>query len=1039
MVSAADSDANDASKSGGEIVQRGEEWQLWPPRGEPSRGMPPAHVHLMDTIELAALLAAALAHAQLEDAPWHDAAATPPSVPQQLGAGETGAASSEREPDPLSPAARAIDAALRAAAILAIETEEAAARSPAARSPAALSPAPAPHTPQHASMEAATAGTDVEVGASVGAVGETGEADPVQPRGAQGALGADQRGRELDADALIGSLASLASDGGGARQGDGVDATGEGGTRWQGVLVYVGSRADDSSSARLMRSFNEGISSVGGIASAWWGAASDWLDAELQTPPNPAVMSGPLADGGTYGGIAMNASPAGHDASTLQPSDGGSVGGDAAQLMQPLGAEDWAQVRGVGMRVISGTSDGVQVVRRFFSMSSASPFGAATASVAGTFTSFVSGTFAAPPPPTRRTKRKKTRTKKGAKKKGAKKKGGAARASGSVGRGSSSSSKESAREAVVALRLQLRAEQLLAFAMAREHSLLYMLRSASAAAAADAVHQHLPTGLGGAAGIGEAFGGASHHDGRRGGHEPNFAYFSSIHRLTLLPESPPQRQPAWSQPPAANPPRYHPPSDAVAAVAAAAAAAAAASAAPPDHVDSLHRTFTAQAAAAALAAAAAEAEDGAAADDGVRALVPYSLVQRVGGQQPAAADYTSFLIAELQRLLDEGVIFSQVAVPRGSKAVRRQPSASPRRKRKRKAPKAGASSKRASASTPSRENSGASSGGGVGSWDALTGSVTSGVQSWLGGLFPPDPDSQDFSSSDRSDALRKGAGRGTQARAGGGSAAAPTARGARPVASRSKAARNSATSTTPKKSGAKAVAKTRLSQPKPKPKASAKKKARASSQTKTPPSRRPDEDSAVDGATELDLEVRSGEATPTHAGAVLSESGGLEAAVVDKAGGAADDAINLPGLLSDCTEATDDPISPCAPAVEELPLAEERSPAAFTVPPELLTAEPIADVEAESPAPDDSLETAHHATRAPHILPKKRKRRAVAAAASTAAGGGVEGRRKGKSHRQKAVPTLRVATTEAKQKPATSGRKTKGKAKSKLSKSKVAG
>jgi len=233
---------------------------------------------------------------------------------------------------------------------------------------------------------------------------------------------------------------------------------------------------------------------------------------------------------------------------------------------------------------------------------------------------------------------------------------------------------------------------------------------------------------------------------------------------------------------------------------------------------------------------------------------------------------------------------------------------------------------------------------------------------------------------------------------------------------------------------------------KPKLKAKAKKKkkrkARARLKTNAQPSHTAEVDRAFDEASERDDAVRSSHSAPAQTDAASNRGDELDAATVDEADAADDGAIEPVGDLSGHTEAAHEVSASGAPAVAEVPLVDERQrAAAFTVPPELLTADPIVDSQAESPAPDEMVAAARGLTRAPPTLSEQRKRRAAAAAVSPVAVDSAPRTRKGKSRQRNAVSASGVVAAEAKQKLATSGsgRSRKAKAKSKLSKSKVAG
>ena len=299
------------------------------------------------------------------------------------------------------------------------------------------------------------------------------------------------------------------------------------------------------------------LSSVERLTSSWWASTSAWLETELVTPEHPAGgsagrPSSPQADvdvaasAGASAGTGTTAGGSAAAGGTGTTAGGGVVGGE---LLQPLGAheiqETFQAVSSYGMRVWSYTNDGVSVVRRFFS-TSLGPSISSISSISSTFS-----TSLGPPTPskgkgskgkkqkkTKKTTKTSTPTGTKARKATARGSAGAARKGprkATAGESAKATPKATLVEsiadessaavlarsarltrltcsqssaAVLALRLQLRAEQLLAFQMARDHALLYALRSTAAVAATDAAMQGQP---------------------------PGYAHFESIHRLTVLP------------------------------------------------------------------------------------------------------------------------------------------------------------------------------------------------------------------------------------------------------------------------------------------------------------------------------------------------------------------------------------------------------------------------------------------------------------------------------------------------------------------------
>lgn len=347
----------------------------------------------------------------------------------------------------------------------------------------------------------------------------------------------------------------------------------------------------------MSRTVTGSLSSVERLTSSWWASTSAWLETELVTPEHPAGGSAgrpltPMADvdvaasAGAHHGAGGSAAAGG----TGTTAGGAVVGGE---ILQPLGAneiqETFQSMSSYGMRMWSYTNDGVSVVRRFFSTSL--------------------GPLPAPSKGKGRRKKKttKTSTPTGTKARKATAKGSAGAARKGPRRataGESAKATPKARlvesiadessAAVLALRLQLRAEQLLAFQMARDHALLYALRSTAAVAATDAAMQGQP---------------------------PGYAHFESIHRLTVLPVD-------------GGPPVVA--------------------------EDSTRVTMGGPG-----GMGGGEGRVGFGGGDeeasAVRALVPYGSSRgRDGcGKLPG---YANFLISELSRLLDEGLVFSQVGL-----------------------------------------------------------------------------------------------------------------------------------------------------------------------------------------------------------------------------------------------------------------------------------------------------------------------------------------------------------------------------------------
>ena len=281
------------------------------------------------------------------------------------------------------------------------------------------------------------------------------------------------------------------------------------------------------------------LSSVERLTSSWWASTSAWLETELVTPEHPAGgsagrPSSPQADvdvaasAGASAGTGTTAGGSAAAGGTGTTAGGGVVGGE---LLQPLGAheiqETFQAVSSYGMRVWSYTNDGVSVVRRFFSTSLGPPTPSKGKGSKGKKQKKTKKTTKTSTPTGTKARKATARGSAGAARKGPRKAtaGESAKATPKATLVESIADESSAAvlarsarltrltcsqssAAVLALRLQLRAEQLLAFQMARDHALLYALRSTAAVAATDAAMQGQP---------------------------PGYAHFESIHRLTVLP------------------------------------------------------------------------------------------------------------------------------------------------------------------------------------------------------------------------------------------------------------------------------------------------------------------------------------------------------------------------------------------------------------------------------------------------------------------------------------------------------------------------
>ena len=281
------------------------------------------------------------------------------------------------------------------------------------------------------------------------------------------------------------------------------------------------------------------LSSVERLTSSWWASTSAWLETELVTPEHPAGgsagrPSSPQADvdvaasAGASAGTGTTAGGSAAAGGTGTTAGGGVVGGE---LLQPLGAheiqETFQAVSSYGMRVWSYTNDGVSVVRRFFSTSLGPHTPSKGKGSKGKKQKKTKKTTKTSTPTGTKARKATARGSAGAARKGPRKAtaGESAKATPKATLVESIADESSAAvlarsarltrltcsqssAAVLALRLQLRAEQLLAFQMARDHALLYALRSTAAVAATDAAMQGQP---------------------------PGYAHFESIHRLTVLP------------------------------------------------------------------------------------------------------------------------------------------------------------------------------------------------------------------------------------------------------------------------------------------------------------------------------------------------------------------------------------------------------------------------------------------------------------------------------------------------------------------------
>ena len=281
------------------------------------------------------------------------------------------------------------------------------------------------------------------------------------------------------------------------------------------------------------------LSSVERLTSSWWASTSAWLETELVTPEHPAGgsagrPSSPQADvdvaasAGASAGTGTTAGGSAAAGGTGTTAGGGVVGGE---LLQPLGAheiqETFQAVSSYGMRVWSYTNDGVSVVRRFFSASLGPPTPSKGKGSKGKKQKKTKKTTKTSTPTGTKARKATARGSAGAARKGPRKAtaGESAKATPKATLVESIADESSAAvlarsarltrltcsqssAAVLALRLQLRAEQLLAFQMARDHALLYALRSTAAVAATDAAMQGQP---------------------------PGYAHFESIHHFTVLP------------------------------------------------------------------------------------------------------------------------------------------------------------------------------------------------------------------------------------------------------------------------------------------------------------------------------------------------------------------------------------------------------------------------------------------------------------------------------------------------------------------------
>ena len=439
-----------------------------------------------------------------------------------------------------------------------------------------------------------------------------------------------------------------------------------GGSSWSGYMSQLSSSLGGVGGALKLDTVSSSVSAGARSVTSWWEATSEWLQTELVTPELPGTVH------------ASEAAAGDSDAGAMGTQDAGLPGADG--VLQPLAASDFEEVRQLGMRVLSGTNDGVQVVRRFFS--SSSPLGAVTSSFTTVFTRAV-------PPPAKKVKKSK-KGKKGRaagkegiaaasvrnKKKGKRKGQTAGRAAMAVAAG---------REGAYSLKHQLRAEQLLAFQMARDHALYYYLRSAAAAAAADAAHH----------GDTDGFGAASSALAQLGQLDSSIWQITSTTQITS------------------------------------------------SHADGSKQTTEIHSSSAGRGAHSSGVDNGqalgisAGESDGspmelpaVTALVPYGADAVVRGGRGPPPDYASFLVTELQRLLSEGDFVLTSARP--AARTQAKPSKKARSKAKKAKGKAKANVRSASSAAGLDWQGGVQSA--TESVAMMTGSIAGGLSSAAGGL-----------------------------------------------------------------------------------------------------------------------------------------------------------------------------------------------------------------------------------------------------------------------------------------------------------------